>query len=74
MNRVTIQADIYEIRKIIGMHYHEINKLKDRIDEVTTTNLYGVKDVFGFVIRSQKEIARHEKRIEELNKLMQKLK
>ena len=44
MKKVSIACDYYEIRKIIGMHKHEILKCSDRIDEVISTNRYGIRD------------------------------
>ena len=74
MKKVSIACDYYEIRRIIGMHKHEILKCSDRIDEVVSTNRYGIRDRFGFVIQMQAEIEEHERRVCELNRILEQFK
>ena len=74
MKKVSIACDYYEIRKIIGMHKHEILKCSDRIDEVVSTNRYGIRDRFSFVMQMQAEIEEHEKRVCELNRILEQFK
>lgn len=74
MKRVSISVDYYELRKIIGMHKHEILKCQDRMDEVMSTNRYGIEDTFTFAMSMQYEINQHRRRINVLNKAMEQLK
>lgn len=73
MKKVSIAVSYQEVRQLIGMHKRHILKCQDRIDEVLTTNMYGVQNRFNFVADLQREIDDRLNRVTQLNKVLEKL-
>lgn len=73
MKKISVAIDYQEARQLIGMHKRRILKCQDRIDEVLSTNMYGIKNRFEFVTHMQHEIDEHLNRVEQLNRIIKKL-